>query len=103
MPRHLPARAVLLSLGCLLSGAAACSRTTAVVPAEVPPAESPGAAAGPALADGTPEPPAAAFRLPDDRGGELLAKLLPPDGSRRPPADPPSVPRHFPPPATLGE
>jgi hypothetical protein len=100
MPRRLPALARLLSLGCLLLGAAACSRSAAVAPAEAPPAESPGAEATAAPPDGAPDSPVASFRLPDDRGGELLARLLPPAEARRPLADPPA-PRHLPPPAGL--
>src|SRR6516164_2680291 len=90
MSRRWPVYVLLCGCGGLVAGLASCGGPTPPAPAEE--AFTPGvvraqAADEPALArESAPSAPEG-FRFPDDAGGALLAKVLPPSGAGGPAAD----------------
>jgi hypothetical protein len=88
--------ATFAATGILLCCLTGCSRPAVVVSAE---ASSPVLVARGQEEDSAKEAPPdeAPFRLPNDRGGELLAKVLPPQDYRHPTAERAEGPRRLPP------
>src|SRR5262245_54605078 len=87
MRTRVPARVALALCGGLLPALAGCSRT--VVATDSSANDPPSAAANGAPPDGAGGP---GFRFPEDRGGELLAKLLAPAEPKPAVADPAAAP-----------
>jgi hypothetical protein len=97
MNRHRCERALLVLTGCLIA-LTGCQRTATLDPAQAVAADQQ-AANGDKASQGDPgkEPAGAGdgFRFPNDHGGQLLGKLLPPSGKVSPVDDRPA-PRRFP-------
>src|SRR6516225_4974450 len=96
MNRRWPVYLLFGAVGGVLGGLASCGRPTAEVPTQeafTPAVARAQAADEPATPREEAPAPPEGFRFPDDAGGDLLAKVLPPSQAGGPAADRTSGPR----------